>query len=334
MDHVRELQGRLSIVALSFLVVAGSAYPFFDRIAAMLTAPLGGHQQLVYLTPGGAFGFIIQVCMYIGIIGALPVIVHQFYRFILPAIPKARRQGAIIYTISSIVLAMVGVVFAYVVSLPAALYFLTSFNLQNISAMLTIDSYLSFVMTYLLAGAILFQLPLVMLIIDTITPLTPRRLMQYQSHVVVGSFVVAAVISPTPDAWNQTLLASPMVVMYQLGIVLIWARSRSRRPQHQAIVVPAVSQLSQPAEMPAVLTTFIEQQSRQLNGSLQDMRTTPSIERKQPGQVRSMDGLITIRKRVHVPPRQHPAVAYRGLAPSLRRRSIDGFYQPVSPFNG
>ncbi|MFZ1458955.1 MAG: twin-arginine translocase subunit TatC, partial [Candidatus Saccharimonadales bacterium] len=60
MDHVRELQGRLSIVALSFLVVAGSAYPFFDRIAAMLTAPLGGHQQLVYLTPGGAFGFIIQ----------------------------------------------------------------------------------------------------------------------------------------------------------------------------------------------------------------------------------------------------------------------------------
>ena len=73
---------------------------------------------------------------------------------------------------------MVGVVFAYVVSLPAALYFLTSFNLQNISAMLAIDSYLSFVMTYLLAGAILFQLPLVMLIIDTITPLTPRRLMQ------------------------------------------------------------------------------------------------------------------------------------------------------------
>ena len=68
MDHIRELQGRLFSIVLVFLIVAGAAYPFFDKIITVLVAPLKKGQELVYLTPGGAFSFIIQVCLYIGII--------------------------------------------------------------------------------------------------------------------------------------------------------------------------------------------------------------------------------------------------------------------------
>lgn len=228
MDHIRELQSRLFSVILTFIIVAALAYPFFDKITEILVAPLQGKQELIYLTPGGAFSFILKVCIYIGIIGSLPVIIYNLYRFVMPAVKHVRLKTVLKYTLSSFFLAICGIVFAYYVSLPASLYFLTSFNLHDIKAMLTIDSYFSFVMTYLLAGALLFQLPLVMLIIDSVSPLTPRKLMSYQRHMIVGSFVVAAIISPTPDALNQALLASPVVIMYQLGILMIWLKNRKK----------------------------------------------------------------------------------------------------------
>ena len=165
MDHIRELQSRLFYIALVFLVTAGAAYPFFTQISQWIVAPLG-HQELVYLTPGGAFGFVIKVCMYVGLIATLPVIIYHLFQFLSPVMPTFRRRQLVIFTISSLLLALVGVAFAYYVILPASLYFLTSFSIANINPMLTIDSYFSFAMAYLVAGALLFQLPLILMIIS------------------------------------------------------------------------------------------------------------------------------------------------------------------------
>jgi sec-independent protein translocase protein TatC len=171
--------------------------------------------------------------MYAGFIGALPVIMYQVYKFIMPMMPNANTRKILGFTAASFALAVCGVVFAYVVSLPASLYFLTNFNLHSINPMLTIDSYFSFVMTYLLAGAILFQLPILMLTLNSVRPLTPKKLMTYQRHMIVGSLIFAAVISPTPDVMNQLLLASPLVLMYQFGIGLVWITNR--RQAHKPI---------------------------------------------------------------------------------------------------
>lgn len=228
MDHIRELQGRLFIIAVAFVLACGAAYPFFDKISNILLAPLGKDHELVYLTPGGAFSFIIKVCLYVGVVAVLPLIVYHLYRFAMPAVKPVRLRIVLLYTTASLLLAVAGVLFAYFVSLPAALYFLTGFDLYHINPMLTIDSYFSFVMTYLAAGALLFQIPLVMMVIDSATPLKPSRLMAYQRHIIVGSFIIAAIISPTPDALNQTILASPMVGMYQVGVVAIWSSGRKR----------------------------------------------------------------------------------------------------------
>ena len=228
MDHIRELQWRLAIVALAFLATGAAVYPFFDKIVALLLKPLGNNLSLVYLTPGGAFNFAVQVCIYAAMIGALPVALYHIYRFVMPAVEKTTLRGVLGYSLSSLLLAAVGVAFSYFLALPAAIQFLTSFDLKNISPMLTVESYLSFVMTYLLAGALLFQLPLIMAIINRIKPMTPRMLMSGQRHVILWSVVFAAVISPTPDAVNQLLLAAPMVVMYQVGIVIILLKNRKR----------------------------------------------------------------------------------------------------------
>lgn len=252
MDHLKELQGRLFSTVLVFLLIAAAAYPFFGVVTEFLMAPLKEGQELVYLTPGGAFSFIIKVCAYIGLIGVLPVLIFHTYRFFMPAVRQVLLRTVLGYTIASFMLAVTGLLFAYYVSLPAALQFLTGFNLNHINPMLTIDSYFSFIMTYMLAGALLFQLPLIMLIINSAKPLTPSKLMKAQGKIILGSFIVAAIISPTPDAVNQTILASPMVVMYQFGIVMIAIKNRKTK----RLAAKAKVQAEAPAAIPAEIVTL------------------------------------------------------------------------------
>lgn len=244
-EHLGELQSRFFSIAILFLLFSVLAYPFFDTIVSFLLAPLGDDHKLVYLTPGGAFGFIIQACMYIGFVMVLPLIIYNLYRFIMPVVSRVTVRRAIIFTFASFVLSIGGIGFAYYVSLPAALYFLTGFELHHIDPMLTIDSYFSFIMMYMLVGAVLFQIPLIMLLINGFTPLGPKKLMGHQDKIVLTSFIIAALISPTPDVINQTLLASPMIVMYQVGIVLVWmtnskkaAKNRNKYASLEEVTIP------------------------------------------------------------------------------------------------
>ena len=356
MDHVRELQGRIFTVAIVFIVFAAAAYPFFDKIANFLLAPLGKDNELVYLTPGGAFAFIIQVCMYVGFVASLPVLIYHIYRFVMPVIKQTTLRKALIYTVASFVLALVGMLFAYYVSLPAALYFLTGFDLYHISPMLTIDSYFSFIMTYMLVGAILFQIPLIMLIINGATPLKPKNLMKHQGKIILGSFIVAALVSPTPDAMNQTLLASPMVVMYQLGIMSVWSvnrRSISQRRRYTKGHKKAMQAIDTDHTVVAELVEHLPPVQSKPATSFEvrpvglDNTPTPTVVTIKPKLKQgSMDGLISASHFKHIspPPRTlrtrpalphlqrqlvvaaRPADGSDGRQPnSMTTRSIDGF---------
>lgn len=358
MDHVRELQGRIFTVAIVFIIFAAAAYPFFDKIANFLLAPLGKDNELVYLTPGGAFAFIIQVCMYVGFVAALPVLIYHIYRFVMPVIKQTTLRKALAYTVASFVLALVGMLFAYYVSLPAALYFLTGFDLYHISPMLTIDSYFSFIMTYMLVGAILFQIPLVMLIINGATPLQPKNLMKHQGKIILGSFIVAALVSPTPDAMNQTLLASPMVVMYQLGIMSVWSVNRHSISQRRRSAKSHNKSMQVIDSDQAVVAKLADQAlSTQPTLLVSNPNIRPTTQTAQPvvtstvvkslgGQGNSIDGFVVAPyvKHINPPPRPLPTrpdlphlqrqlvvAARRSGAPNndrvhnLSTRSIDGF---------
>ncbi len=231
MDHLQELKGRFFWIAVAFIVASGLAYPRYADIIHLLTAPMG-RQELYYMTPAGGFSFIIKVCMYVGVIAILPVAIYHLYKFITPVMKRNSSRAVLFYTFMSTVLGIGGILFAYLLTLPAALHFLNNINIDQISSMITIDAYMSFVIAYILAGALLFQTPLVMMIINSVSPLSPKKLMNYQRHMIVVSFVIAAIISPTPDVVNQTILAAPMVVMYQLGIMIIWFKNRKRTRGH------------------------------------------------------------------------------------------------------
>lgn len=317
MDHIQELKSRLFWIAIYFIAFSGAAYAFFPEISKLLISPLG-NEQLYYMTPAGGLSFILKVCMYVGLIACLPVITYHLYRFVAPVIKKTTIRSVLIYTISSILLAMIGIGFAYVVSLPAALHFLTTVAIDHVSAMLTIDSYVSFVTAYILAGALLFQLPLVMLIIDSTTPLPPGRLMGYQRHMIIVSFVLAALVSPTPDVVNQTLLAAPIVVMYQLGIIMIAWRHAVRRRRQGRIAHVSKKEIVH-APLPASPPAMVQPKSISAHpAKVVTLRVRPSVD--------GMSGLRSIRQTpaINVPARTVVLQGPRATISRPPRRSIDG----------
>lgn len=312
MDHIQELKSRLFWIAVYFVGFSGLAYSYFPELSKALISPLG-NEKLYYMTPAGGLSFILKVCMYVGLIACMPVIIYHLYKFIAPVLKKTTLRAVLGFTLASVVLAVLGIAFAYFISLPAALHFLTTVTVEQISAMITIDSYLSFVIAYLFAGALLFQLPLILLMIDTVTPLPPRRLMGLQRHMIIASFVIAAIVSPTPDVINQTLLAAPMVVMYQVGIILIaWRRAlqgKRAKPVQEAITHRDVHW-----EIPVFESTTEREASRPGEAPNPVMRTKSidGFQRSAP-RPRSLVPLVVPKRPVAARPAERQA-----------RRSIDG----------
>ncbi len=247
MAHVQELRQRLFIWALSALVGGAVGYFLSDKIQTMLIEPL--NQPLFYTSPTGGFDFLIRICIFFGILTSVPVFVYHLLKFIEPTLAKKTRFLIVKLLLASVVLAGIGITFAYLVSLPAALHFLNDFGNSQIKSLISTDAYMSFVMVYLAGYAILFQVPLILLFINRAKPLKPKKLMGAQRYVVLGSFVVAAVLTPTPDPINQGIMAGPMIALYELSIILIWLANRGRKV---SISPPPVSVQAQglPAAMP------------------------------------------------------------------------------------
>lgn len=233
--HVRELRTRLLWSVGAVLLGASVGFLLKEQILILIQRPLG--QTLFYSSPTGGLDFLVKVCLLFGLVLALPVCVYNLLKFLEPAIAKRSKHMATKSLVASLILAAGGVAFAYLVSLPAALNFLTKFGLPGVESLISANEYLSFVMTYLVGFALIFQLPLLLLVINTVTPLSPRGLLKSGRLVVAGSFIVAAVLTPTPDPVNQSIMALPVVLLYLFSVLFIWLKNRA---------VKSVPEMSEP----------------------------------------------------------------------------------------
>lgn len=226
LEHIHELRKRLFYIAIAIGVGGGAAYGVQLHITDLLLRP-AGNQQFIYTSPGGGFNFLFNLCLYAGILFAIPVMVYQLLRYLQPLMKQSVTRTIVWGSIASGILAMFGIAFGYFFGLPAAMKFLVGqFTTQQIEALLTIQSYMSFVMMYLLGSALLFQVPLVMLLINRVKPLKPRKLMGFQRWFIVLAFIIGAIINPSPNIQDQLMLSIPMILMYQVGIVLVWATNK------------------------------------------------------------------------------------------------------------
>ena len=232
-EHLHELRRRLFIVAVSVLVWSSLAYGVEHHIVNWLLQPAHG-EKFIYTAVGGGIDFLFRVCLYTGILFSVPVILYQTLRYLQPLLKQHSLRFILIMSTASAVLAVAGVAFGYYFGLPSALQFLLhQFGAENISALITIQSYLSFVILYLFGSSLLFQVPLILFIINRIKPIKPRSLFKYERWVILISFIIGAMINPSPRIYDMTILAVPMILSYQIGILLVWLSNRKRsRPAH------------------------------------------------------------------------------------------------------
>lgn len=227
--HLHELQKRLTWSILAVIAGAGIAYSVHMWLFSVIQKPL--NETLYYTSPMGGFNFLVKLCLVVGLIIALPIILYQFFSFLGPLLKKQHKLTITAYTLWSFDLACLGIVFAYFVSLPSALHFLAQFGGSNIQSLITVDEYFNFALAYIGGFALMFQVPLVVLFINRIKPLKPSKMMKAQRYVILCSFIGAAILTPTPDPVNQAIMAFPAILLYQVGIILVWLVNRQNKHQ-------------------------------------------------------------------------------------------------------
>ncbi|MEE1193669.1 MAG: twin-arginine translocase subunit TatC [Phascolarctobacterium sp.] len=216
-EHLTEL--RSCLVKAGAALVAGTAVSFYylEYIIKTLTAPVG---QLYYLRPAEAFMVYLKIALLAGLILASPMVLYQLYSFVRPALTLREKHYALCTIPIIIVLFLGGMLFSYYLVFPRAVEFFLGFGAERVSPLISIESYLDFMLMLVVPFGFVFNIPVVLLLLVYVKLVSAQTLNKYQKHVILAAFILAALITPTPDIFTQSLLALPMVVLYEVSLVL------------------------------------------------------------------------------------------------------------------
>jgi sec-independent protein translocase protein TatC len=218
--HLQELRSRLirSVVVISFFFA--TAFYFSDHLLFLLKRPL--HAELVFLSPAEAFWADLKVSLFVGFLAALPVILYEIWQFVAPGLLPNERGSLFPFLIFSTLLFFVGMAFCYLVALPFALDFLIDYGRRSgITPQISVSMYIDFNLKFLLGFGLVFELPLVMLFLSRVGLLTPAFFSRNRKYAVLLAFLIAAILTPTPDIFNQCIMAIPLILLYEVGIIVV-----------------------------------------------------------------------------------------------------------------
>lgn len=256
-DHLKELKNRFFLIIATLLVSSSLVYVYRDAIIPIVLDPYKkafGEEQLMYLNPAGGFNFIFFISIYAGLAVTIPILIQQLYLFVRPILPVAKRQVTGRLLLASSALLVAGVLFGYFIAIPGALGFLKDFATDYVSASLTADSYIHFLMSYTIGLGLLFQFPLLLILIDFIKPLTPTQLLKSERWVIIFCMVAAAIITPTPDPINMLIVAVPLIAMYQIGVVFVLLKILHTRKKTRKKLAIQAKKLTKVQPRPATVS--------------------------------------------------------------------------------
>ncbi len=217
-DHLQELRKRILVIILAVVVGSTVCYFYSTELVHFITAPAG---KLYYMSPAEAFFTYLRVSFFAGFLLALPIVLYQIWAFILPALSIKERMASVILVPASVLLFFIGLSFSYFLVLPAGIKFFMGFATEDLQPMLSLGQYLSFVISFLLPFGFIFELPLFIVVLARLGIISSEFLSGKRKHVLVLSFVVGAIVSPTPDVFSQTMVAVPILVMYELSRLIV-----------------------------------------------------------------------------------------------------------------
>ncbi len=218
-QHLDELRRRLLAAAIAVAATTAISFFFAERIIALLLVPTGV-ERCVALAPTENFTTFMRVALFAGIALAMPVILYELYMYIDPALHAHERR--FVLTLGPFVLGLfvAGMAFCYFVLLPNAIKFLITFGGSVIENQLRCNEYLSFVTTFILGLGLVFETPAIIFGLIRVGVVQRSWLVKQRRYVFLLVFIIGAVITPTPDPFNQTLVALPMYLLFELGLLL------------------------------------------------------------------------------------------------------------------
>jgi len=217
-EHLEELRGRLIKSAIALAVTTLASLIFTGRLLKILVAPAG--IKPIFLRPTEMFVTYMRVALISGTALAMPVIVYQMIRFVLPALKPHERRYLYIIVPGATFSFLLGLAFAYFAMLPFALRYLLSFGGNIAEAKWAIGEYISFVTKLLFWVGVTFETPLLVFFLAKLGVVTPEMLARYRKYAIVAIAVLAAVITPTPDPFNMMVVMVPLWALYEVGVLL------------------------------------------------------------------------------------------------------------------
>ena len=234
LQHLSELRRRVFICVVAVLAGSAVSFVFFEEIVEILVEPardlgLGTGGELIYTEVTELLTTAIKVSFVSGLILASPIIVSQGVMFVAPGLTRQEKRYLFGFMPVVILAFAGGVAFAYYILTPPALHFLLTFGGDIATPLIRISNIINLMIRLLFWMGLAFETPLVMFLLASLGIASASSLGRFRRYWVVVAFILAAMITPTVDPVNQALVAGPLLVLYELGILLAWLAGRSRR---------------------------------------------------------------------------------------------------------
>ena len=234
LQHLSELRRRVFICVVAVLAGSAVSFVFFEEIVEILVEPardlgLGTGGELIYTEVTELLTTAIKVSFVAGLILASPIIVSQGVMFVAPGLTRQEKRYLFGFMPVVILAFAGGVAFAYYILTPPALHFLLTFGGDIATPLIRISNIINLMIRLLFWMGLAFETPLVMFLLASLGIASASSLGRFRRYWVVVAFILAAMITPTVDPVNQALVAGPLLVLYELGILLAWFAGRSRR---------------------------------------------------------------------------------------------------------
>ena len=232
--HLSELRKRLVICVSSIIVGTFIAFAFHRYILDFLSKPLvsgsqSGNNALVFTEVTEFFGITMKTSILGGIIISLPILFYQVVLFVAPGLTKKEKKYLLIFLPGTMIAFVSGILFGYFVLLPPALHFLITFGEGIAEPMIRIGNYISLLVNLLFWMGVAFETPFIMLFIAKLGIVHPKKMASFRKYSLVLAFILAAFITPTFDPVNQTIVALPLVVLYEIGILMARLGPRGKK---------------------------------------------------------------------------------------------------------
>ncbi len=239
-DHLVELRKRIIHSAIAILIGMVIGLTVSEKVFGYLARPMlaalhNAHleEKLIYTSPTGAISLIITLGLYLGIVIALPVVLYEVWLFIAPGLYRHERRAVSLFVFSSMFLFLGGVAFGYFISLPYVLKFLIGFQ-GPFKPLISINEYFDMILIVLLGLGIIFELPVLIFCLSLFGIVTPKFLWKNFRYAILIITILAAIVTPTPDATTMVIFMGVMTLLYVLGIGVSYLVVRKKRRAREA----------------------------------------------------------------------------------------------------